>query len=327
MTRLQGRRESRLALGALALAAVFGLTGIAMPQAPRAPYSADRPLPTPVRFDIPNAVSADDFWHVWHNTFTPDGKTMYFMNAAGNGLEVIVETHFLNGRWSSPEVAPFSGLYWVESPSISPDGLRFFFVKPGPKAADIMVMEKTETGWSEPRSLGAPVNDPRFAQPYVSVAANGNLYFSSNREGGLKLFCSKWSNGEYGAPERLSDAVNGDSANIAPAIAPDESYLVFASGRTGSIGHVDLYVSLRKDGAWTPARNLGPKINSSAYDDRPCISPDGKYLFFTSNRGFADRPLKRPLTYPELLALLHGPENGRTNLYQVDIEAVLSPQE
>jgi Tol biopolymer transport system component len=186
-----------------------------------------------------------------------------------------------------------------------------------------MVMDRTDSGWSEPRSLGLPVNDPHFTQDFASVAANGNLYFASNREGGLSLFCSRWSNGEYGVPERLSAAVNGAGMNTEPAIAQDESFLVFASAREGGLGHLDLYISSKKDGVWTAARNLGPKINSSAYDGRPRISPDGKYLFFTSNRGFGDRPLDKPLTYSELLARLRGPENGRMNLYQVDMEAVM----
>jgi Tol biopolymer transport system component len=296
----------------------------------RPPYASDRPLPEPARFDIPDTIWLDRVWHVWHNTFTPDGETMYFMVGAGPGLshmEMVMETRFANGRWSVPQVSPFSGLYWMESPSISPDGLHFFFCRFN-NTLDIMVMDKTESGWSEPRSVGAAVNDPRFTQTFPSVAANGNLYFSSSRQGDLKIFCSKWSNGEYDAPEILSDAVNSDGANLEPAIAPDESFLLFASTRAGGLGGgADLYISLRKNGAWTPARNLGPKINSSAYDGRPCISPDGKYLFFTSSRGFADRLIGKPLTYPELLARLHGPESGRTNIYQVDLEAAVSPRE
>ncbi len=315
----------RLALRALALATLAGLVAAAMPHAPRAPYAADGPLPTPVRFEIPNAVSSDDFWYVWHNTFAPDGKTMYFMSAGG-GMEVVMETHFLDGRWSAPEVAPFSGLYWMESPSVSPDGLHLFFSRfrrsPDRPGLEIMIVDKTGTGWSEPRSVGASINEPPSYPSFPSAAASGNLYFGSDREGGLKIFCSKWSNGEYGAAEKLSDAVNGAGNTLEPAVAPDESFLLFASNRAGGLGHMDLYISRKKDGSWTPARNLGPTINSRAYDGRPCISPDGRYLFFTSSRGFADRPLKRPLTYPELLTQLHGPESGRMQIYQVDISAI-----
>jgi Tol biopolymer transport system component len=36
------------------------------------------------------------------------------------------------------------------------------------------------------------------------------------------------------------------------------------------------------------AKNMGDQINSSSADYTPMLSPDGKYLFFTSGRSGAD---------------------------------------
>jgi hypothetical protein len=74
---------------------------------------------------------------------------------------------------------------------------------------------------------------------------------------------------------------------------------------------------------WTPFL-LGPKVNSSALDFCPIVSPDGKYLFFTSERGFADQPLQARLTYAQFVKRIHGPRNGLGDIYQVDID-VLNP--
>ena len=52
------------------------------------------------------------------------------------------------------------------------------------------------------------------------------------------------------------------------------------------------------------------------------ISPDGKYLFFTSNRGTLDKPLLRRLEYDELIKALRSPGNGLRDVYQVDVSAV-----
>ena len=53
----------------------------------------------------------------------------------------------------------------------------------------------------------------------------------------------------------------------------------------GGLGEDDLYVSFRKpDGSWIPGVHLGPKINSPASENRPYVSPDGKFLFYTSNK-------------------------------------------
>ena len=47
----------------------------------------------------------------------------------------------------------------------------------------------------------------------------------------------------------------------------------------------DLYISFQdQQGKWMEPINLGNKINSSAKDEYPYISADGKYLFFNSNR-------------------------------------------
>lgn len=69
-----------------------------------------------------------------------------------------------------------------------------------------------------------------------------------------------------------------------PAISPDGTLLVFVSDREGGQGGADLYASRAHGGAWSPARNLGPLVNSPLADFAPAFSPDGKYLFFTSER-------------------------------------------
>ena len=89
-----------------------------------------------------------------------------------------------------------------------------------------------------------------------------------------------------------------------------------------SRGTYDLYVSFRRDGVWTKPTNLGDKINSVAWDFSPKVSPDGKRFFFTSNRGFADKPLEKRLSYKELLQKLHSPGNGLRDIYKIDISAL-----
>ena len=69
-------------------------------------------------------------------------------------------------------------------------------------------------------------------------------------------------------------------------MAPDGSYLIFTSNRENGHGRGDLWVVFRNpDGSWSDAVNMGPKINTSAYEYCAMLSPDGKYLFFTRNEG------------------------------------------
>ena len=62
-----------------------------------------------------------------------------------------------------------------------------------------------------------------------------------------------------------------------------------ALGRPDSLGGGDLSSSYQQDGKWTPAKNLGPKVNGPGLEISPYVSPDGKYFFFSSARTARNR--------------------------------------
>ena len=95
---------------------------------------------------------------------------------------------------------------------------------------------------------------------------------------------AEWS--EWSVPVNLGPTVNSPFADNIPDISRDGLSLYFSSNRPGGSGAGDLWVSRRAsvDDAWGVPVNLGPTVNSSAGDLGPNVSPDGHYLFFTSNR-------------------------------------------
>lgn len=271
-------------------------------------------------------------------TFEPDGKTAYFVKSTPDlSFRVIVVSRLEKGKWSTPEVASFSGQYSDTDPFVSPDGKKLFFASrrpiegTTPKADfDLWVVEKTNTGWNEPRHLDAPINS-QSQETSPSVTTDGTLYFSSSRAGGkgsVDLYRAKPTGGNYSAPENLGDAINSPGPEIQVFISADEQVLIFASaGRSDSHGSVDLYLSKRTAGAWSKPVNLGDKINSSGVDSAPRISPDGKHFFWTSTRGygFEDQQVKQ-LNYAELSNKLQSAGNSLGDIYQIDLSALpLSP--
>jgi Tol biopolymer transport system component len=219
-------------------------------------------------------------------TFSPDGKTVYFVQLHQN----IMFSRLEDGRWSEPRPMPFSGPWRDGDPFVSPDGKRLFFWSNRPlegrqrKGNAIWVCERKPSGWSEPHDIGIAVNGPEGGAAFASVAANGALYFFASRAdsfGGPDLYRAA----PGAPPENLGPAINSKSAEFDPYVAPDESYIVFASDRPGGFGQADLYISERKDGNWTQPRNLGPRINSGASECCPAVSPDGRYFYFTSQGG------------------------------------------
>ena len=93
-----------------------------------------------------------------------------------------------------------------------------------------------------------------------------------------------WS--EWSAPVNLGATLNSAFAENVPDVSRDGLSLYFSSNRPGGSGAGDLWVSRRAnvDDPWGVPVNLGPTVNSSAVDLGPNVSPDGHYLFFTSNR-------------------------------------------
>src|SRR5215467_12638402 len=66
-------------------------------------------------------------------TLTPDGKTLFVTRSVPrSNVYVILRSELRDGRWSEPEVAPFSGRYWDFDPVISPDGSRMLFASDRP---------------------------------------------------------------------------------------------------------------------------------------------------------------------------------------------------
>jgi hypothetical protein len=120
------------------------------------------------------------------------------------------------------------------------------------------------------------------------MSADKTLYFMSRRKGGMGGFDIYWckpENGEYKSVKNLGKIINTQYTEEDPFIAPDGSFLLFDSDRPGGFGGYDIYITYRKvDGSWTKPINLGDRINSKHSECRVYVSPDNKYLFFTSNR-------------------------------------------
>lgn len=267
-------------------------------------------------------------------TFSPDGSVAYFVKATADlSFRVILMSRLDKGKWTTPEVAPFSGEYSDTDPCFSPDGTRLYFASRRPVEGttpktdhDLWVVEKTSTGWSEPQRLKAPVNtESQELSP--SVTTDGTLYFSSNRAGGkgtADIYRSKLVDGNYSAPENAGDAINTPGPELQVFVTPDDNTLVFAAlGRQDGQGSVDLYLSKRTDGAWSKAVNLGNKINSRGTDSAPRISSDRRYFFWSSTRGygFEEQQAKR-LSYKELSTKLQSAGNSFGDIYQIDLKAV-----
>jgi len=265
-------------------------------------------------------------------TFTPNGKEVFF-RLLGPPHGIILTMKEVHGSWTSPKVALFSGRYDGKC-TLSPDGNSIIMSSSRPPSGfgpaleywTIWKINRTSSGW------GKPQNFPHLRGAYPTITNNGTIYFyarSENKKG--DIFRSELKNGEYSAPAKVKAPISTQYWENDPYIAPDESYLVFQSDRPGTFGEGDLFVSFRlKNGEWSEPQNLGKGVNSSESGEGcPIVTPDGKYLFFSSMQRTLPYYSDAPLTLEEKIKILNQPGHGSEDVFWVSAEVIerLKPNE
>lgn len=276
------------------------------------PYASATPITAP-RIFAPGVVSTAE--PEFSIAFAPDGSTAYFDRASADRSKlVIVASRFAGGTWQPAAPLAFStGEFRDVDPFVAGDRLYFSSNRPRPGSAatdfDTWYVVRTGATWSEPAHLDGAASGPGN-QLYVSIARDGTLYFQSDATGGGDIYRAPRAGDAYPAAAPV-DAISTPASESNPAISPDGTLLVFVSDREGGLGGADLYASRLRGSTWSPAKNL-ETINSPLADFAPAFSPDGNYLFFTS---------ERPGIAP-------APASGRPpgDIYQVDVAALgISP--
>ncbi|MEM6829281.1 MAG: OmpA family protein [Bacteroidota bacterium] len=134
---------------------------------------------------------------------------------------------------------------------------------------------------------------------YSPVYSKNFLYFTSNRDGGkiyrttgtpftdIYRVASKGANVNLSSLNPIDPAINHVDTNEGSiAIMPGGGSIIFAKGNNGkATGYSDvhLFFSRFRNGKWTDPQPLA--INDQeAWDSTPALSPDGKTLYFSSNR-------------------------------------------
>lgn len=253
-------------------------------------WAQSRTVPAvPVTLDGILSVDRDD-----SPAFTPDGQ-MFFFDRTVDHSKTIMVSHRVAGHWSAPEAVPFSGRWLDQDPAVSPDGSYLIFSSNRPvpggdsvvftqngkqyRGAHLWRVDRQGSGWGTPVWLGTGVNGSNLVVA-PSVAGNGALYFIQRLGGAMHIYRSEYRNGAYLPAVRVA---LGDSIQPThdPAIAPDESFLVFDYGSgNGTLGR--LSIAFREGDHWTAPQDLGEEVNRDAPWGAH-LSPDRRTVYVTGN--------------------------------------------
>ncbi len=184
-------------------------------------------------------------------------------------------------------------------PWLSLDGLQLGFTSNRPGGLDPLGRAGVfrEDLWSSRREPGGPwlsaslwqgpVNTPG-SEGSGSLSADGRLLVFSacdrpDGAGDCDLFLAEWSREGWGRPRPLIE-VNSPHWDSHPALAPDGSWLLFASDRPGGLGGRDLWLAHRdEDGRFLPPAPAGGALNTPGQEAGPFLHADGRSLYFSSD--------------------------------------------
>jgi outer membrane protein OmpA-like peptidoglycan-associated protein len=135
--------------------------------------------------------------------------------------------------------------YW---PSVTGDGLQLIFTREVKRAA----------------GYGRDFNRDRQEDFYISRLTKDG-YWGTARNAGAPLNTA----GNEGAQSISSDG---------------RSMFFTACDRNDGQGRCDIYFSSYDGNRWSPGVNLGQPVNTTYWESQPSVSPNGRMLFFVSNR-------------------------------------------
>ena len=213
------------------------------------------------------SVTQGDYFDL-HPNPSPDGKILYFSTTRNGRL----------GIWNL-KLNEQGGLRTVTSgntadfmPSLRPetDLIYYSAILPGTSNPAFI--------WNRPLNGGMPEQLTEGSQPQWSPDGKKLLYVKGSLADNK---CRIWTCDPDGSNQTLISSGSGDFNDIDPRWSNDSSKIIFASDRSVVKGkhNYDIYI-MDADGG-----NLTQLTTNSSRDDKPVFAPDGKTVFFRSNRG------------------------------------------
>ncbi|MDJ1470898.1 OmpA family protein [Cytophagaceae bacterium DM2B3-1] len=282
----------------------------------------------------------------------PDGKTLYFTRPEQPDNQDVwyaeltaSKTFGTARRMPSPINTPEHN----SSFSITPDGstmlLNNIYRRDKQDTSRIKlykglsVTRKNGQLWGFPEQVQIQkyYNDNDFAE--FSLAQSGQvLVMTAQREdsyGSKDLYVSfLQSNGVWSEPKNMGGVINTADAETSPFIASDGVTMYYSTPGLSGYGSMDIFATRRLDESWTKwsePQNLGPAINSDAWDGYFTLPASGDYAYFVSAKNsFGGNDIFRvELTkqlQPDPVALVYGTVYDALTKKPIGAELQYSPK-
>lgn len=168
------------------------------------------------------------------------------------------------------------------NPVVSGDGNTLAFTTIGSDGYDIYVSRKKAGKWEKPKKITDDLGTNYLKT--TSLSFDGNwMYLVDDFDPVANIYDTFFEDGYWVRTKKLKKPVTSKFSETHASISPNGNDLYFSSNRPGGKGGFDIYKSTQDEkGRWSDPINLGARVNTDLNEQNPFITPDGKYLFFSS---------------------------------------------
>ena len=144
-----------------------------------------------------------------------------------------------------------------------------------------------------PVNIGPNVNSSGYEYINAVSLDEGQLYFTRkgadprSDESFFRSVSARSATGQlnWSPAIEIGAPINTPGNEGALCVSPDGmTIIITCCSRGDSYGSCDLYSSRKVGKNWSEPQNLGPDVNSTAWESQPCLAADGSTLFFVSTR-------------------------------------------
>jgi hypothetical protein len=233
-----------------------------------------------------------------------DGKTLYFtrkeypQNTGGQNDDIYYSTRDANGAFVTAQNLgkPVNNSDYNSVAGFSADQKKMVafgkYNESGGYLDDgFCEFSKTGNGWGNHKNLD--IKDYYNLNTYCesSFGPDGNvLVLTIERRdtyGGKDVYVTlRQPDGSWCTPFNAGEVLNSFADEISPFLAADNKTLYFASEGHSGYGDADVFMSRRLDDTWqnwSKPVNMGPNINSTAWDAYFTIDGKGEWAYMVSN--------------------------------------------
>ncbi|MDZ4758987.1 MAG: OmpA family protein [Bacteroidota bacterium] len=144
----------------------------------------------------------------------------------------------------------------------------------------------------EPENLGPNINT-QYKDYFPSFTVDGKqMIFDRNVNGNEEFYISQVDGKTFTPGKLLPAPMNSNQRQSYPSFTADGKFVFFARFTAGGGENCDIWFSHFNGSVWESPTNLQGPINTLAWESQPCISADGRTLYFLSNRkgsiGYSD---------------------------------------